>query len=116
MKGIRRFVLAAVAAGSAVLLLASLRAQPNVEPEYVGAIVCAGCHATQAVAWSKSHHAKSMTAPTAGTVLGDFSGADPRFFPAWERLFSFAPKAGTARSENSPSPRHSALRRCSNIS
>jgi predicted CXXCH cytochrome family protein len=87
MKGIRRFVLAAVAAGSAVLLLASLRAQPNVEPEYVGAIVCAGCHATQAVAWSRSHHAKSMTAPTAGTVLGDFSRADPRFFQRGKDYF-----------------------------
>ncbi len=80
-------MLGAVAAGSLVLLLTALRAQPNVEPEFVGAKVCAGCHATQTEAWSRSHHARSMEAPTTETVLGNFSGADPRFFRRGKDFF-----------------------------
>lgn len=44
------------------------------EPGYVGAPVCAGCHAKAAEAWRGSHHDLAMQAPTDKAVLGDFTG------------------------------------------
>jgi len=73
-----------LAAGCALVaaLCLVLGRAPSAAPEndYVGAQVCAGCHEAQAKAWAGSHHAKSMAPPSAANVLGDFSGADPRFF------------------------------------
>ncbi len=42
------------------------------EPGYVGASVCAGCHAKEAGAWRGSHHDQAMQESTAKAVLGDF--------------------------------------------
>jgi len=42
---------------------------------YVGATVCATCHAQEAARWRDSHHARAMQSATADTVLGHFSGA-----------------------------------------
>ncbi|MCP4005448.1 MAG: tetratricopeptide repeat protein [bacterium] len=54
---------------------------------YVGATVCAECHARQASAWSGSHHDRAMQEAGIDTVLGDFenarfahAGASTRFF------------------------------------
>ncbi len=54
---------------------------------YVGATVCAECHAKQASAWSGSHHDRAMQEAGIDTVLGDFenarfahAGASTRFF------------------------------------
>jgi predicted CXXCH cytochrome family protein len=75
-----------LAAGCALLVLAgfclaggraSIAASEN---SYVGAQACADCHPAQAKSWAGSHHAKSMAPATPTNVLGDFSGADPRFF------------------------------------
>lgn len=44
------------------------------EPGYVGASVCAGCHAKEVDAWRGSHHDLAMQAPSEKTVLGDFTG------------------------------------------
>lgn len=82
MNGFLRLAASVSVFAFAWLALASMGARPKAEPEaaYVGAHACAACHATQAEAWSRSHHAKSMSEPTAAAVLGDFSGADSRFF------------------------------------
>jgi len=42
---------------------------------FAGSASCAGCHADEAAAWRRSHHAQSMAAATRETVLGDFNGA-----------------------------------------
>jgi predicted CXXCH cytochrome family protein len=42
---------------------------------FVGAQVCAGCHAAEAERWKNSHHARAMQKATEATVLGDFTGA-----------------------------------------
>jgi predicted CXXCH cytochrome family protein len=44
---------------------------------FVGAAVCAGCHADAAVAWRGSQHAVALQPATPATVLGNF--ADARF-------------------------------------
>ena len=44
------------------------------EPGYVGAPVCARCHAKEVEAWRGSHHDLAMQAPTDKAVLGDFTG------------------------------------------
>ena len=49
-------------------------------PTYVGAQTCADCHAAEADAWKKSHHALAMQSATAASVLGDFSGAQFEHF------------------------------------
>jgi len=41
---------------------------------WAGSASCAGCHANEHRAWSRSHHAKAMQHATPDTVLGDFSG------------------------------------------
>jgi predicted CXXCH cytochrome family protein len=42
---------------------------------YVGAQVCASCHAKEAAAWQQSHHALAMQAVNDHTVLGNFDNA-----------------------------------------
>ena len=42
---------------------------------FVGAQICAGCHAAQAERWTGSHHAQAMQPATAATVRGDFANA-----------------------------------------
>ena len=41
---------------------------------FAGSARCAGCHAGEAAAWRRSHHAQSMAVATRETVLGDFEG------------------------------------------
>jgi predicted CXXCH cytochrome family protein len=85
-----------LAAGCALLALAAVcfvgARAPKAAPEIsnVGAQTCAGCHEAQAKAWAGSHHAKSMAPPTPANVLGDFSGADPRFFRRGDDFFIHA--------------------------
>lgn len=47
-------------------------AQSHQTPSYVGADICAGCHAGVDQVWRSSHHAASMKPANAQTVLGDF--------------------------------------------
>ena len=54
---------------------AATSAPPLLESTYVGATACAGCHATEADAWTKSHHALAMQHASEATVLGDFDDA-----------------------------------------
>jgi Flp pilus assembly protein TadD len=44
-------------------------------PAYVGVEDCVRCHASQATAWSQSHHALAMQQANDRTVLGNFSDA-----------------------------------------
>ena len=48
---------------------------PPAPPSYVGSPTCAECHASQAQAWSASHHRLAMQPARADTVLGNFRGA-----------------------------------------
>lgn len=62
-----------------IATVALLLVQPDgtaaaAEPGYVGAPVCAGCHAKEVDAWRGSHHDLAMQEPTDKTVLGDFKG------------------------------------------
>src|SRR5690349_20761316 len=59
---------------------------------YVGGSVCAGCHAVEAAAWERSHHAKAMQQSSDGTVLGDFGDADFAYGGITSRFFR---KAGS---------------------
>ena len=59
-------------AGSAPSASSSM---PVAEAEYVGAAVCADCHATEARDWQGSQHARAMQQASAETVLGDFNNA-----------------------------------------
>ncbi|MFQ5635959.1 MAG: cytochrome c3 family protein [Gammaproteobacteria bacterium] len=49
---------------------------PSADPAYVGAAVCATCHAGEAEAWRGSHHERAMQTAAESSVLGDFSGAE----------------------------------------
>jgi predicted CXXCH cytochrome family protein len=63
---------------SILMVLASRTgALAQTPPTFVGAAVCAGCHAAEADRWKGSHHALAMQKATPTTVLGDF--ADARF-------------------------------------
>ena len=60
---------------------------PATVPGYVGSRTCAACHASEARAWTGSHHAWAWTQPGEATVLGDFddvvferNGVTTRFF------------------------------------
>jgi predicted CXXCH cytochrome family protein len=44
------------------------------EPQFVGVVVCAGCHAKETEAWRGSDHDLAMQVADAKSVLGDFSG------------------------------------------
>jgi len=47
---------------------------PAAPADFVGSRACAGCHQTESKAWEASLHARAMSAATAQTVRGDFSG------------------------------------------
>jgi tetratricopeptide (TPR) repeat protein len=59
----------------AIFLLASVNvdAQQKTNPDYVGADVCADCHAEQIKLWQGSHHDLAMQHANDETVLADFS-------------------------------------------
>jgi predicted CXXCH cytochrome family protein len=63
-------VIAAVVMGTVLALAAS--ASPAT---FVGSDRCASCHAEETAAWSRSHHALAMAAPSDATVRGRFDGA-----------------------------------------
>ncbi len=69
MNECRRRVLGAVI-GSILALAATAPAAT-----FVGSAKCAPCHATETTAWSTSHHARAMSAPSADSVRGRFDGA-----------------------------------------
>src|SRR5262245_40963234 len=46
----------------------------NETSQYVGAQVCADCHAPQAERWRSSMHARAMELPTVETVKAPFAG------------------------------------------
>jgi tetratricopeptide (TPR) repeat protein len=50
-------------------------AAPPVAAAFVGSGACAGCHAAEHAAWSRSQHARAMQHASAETVLGDFNDA-----------------------------------------
>jgi Flp pilus assembly protein TadD len=58
-----------------LVLSAAIAAGETAPVEYVGRSVCTGCHESQAVQWSGSHHDLAMQPATAETVLGDFDDA-----------------------------------------
>ena len=47
---------------------------------FVGAEICAGCHAAEAGLWRGSHHALAMQKATPATVLGDFANTNFEHF------------------------------------
>jgi Tfp pilus assembly protein PilF len=64
----------------ALALAGGVRAFADEPAGFVGAQVCAGCHATEAERWAGSHHALAMQQATPATVLGDFSDAKVNHF------------------------------------
>ncbi len=56
-------------------------------PAFVGADVCAGCHAEQFADWNASHHAKAMQVATENTVLGDFADSEFEHFGVTSAFF-----------------------------
>ncbi len=48
---------------------------PATIPDYVGSQTCAGCHESEELAWTGSHHAWAWTQPDETTILGDFDDA-----------------------------------------
>ena len=59
----------------------------SLEPSFVGATVCSGCHTEQAELWRGSHHALAMQPANEATVLGAFddiefihNGVTSRFY------------------------------------
>ena len=47
----------------------------TIAPGYAGSAQCGQCHAAEAAAWSRSHHALAMEPADATTILGHFDGA-----------------------------------------
>ena len=47
---------------------------------FVGAKICATCHAAETARWSESHHARAMQVATPATVLGDFADVKVEHF------------------------------------
>src|SRR6185437_5056480 len=82
-----RSVLAVSIVGAAALVFAAIEAYVRfagdtralpINPAsatYAGGVVCAGCHAGEAAAWARSHHARAMQEAGERTVLGDFDDA-----------------------------------------
>src|ERR1700752_2416142 len=62
---------------SALCFLSSWEAiaQAEAPASFVGARICASCHAPEAALWQGSHHEKAMAVADETTVLGDFNGA-----------------------------------------
>ena len=48
---------------------------PSTAPDFVGGMVCKGCHEKSFGNWQGSHHDLAMQRATSGTVLGDFDNA-----------------------------------------
>jgi len=48
---------------------------PSTAPDFVGGMVCKGCHEESFDNWQGSHHDLAMQRATSGTVLGDFDNA-----------------------------------------
>ncbi len=48
--------------------------------QFVGSRACAGCHPSEATAWSSSHHRHAMEPADARTVRGDFGDVTFRYF------------------------------------
>lgn len=59
----------------AALMAACLPALADSPATFVGAGVCAGCHAAEADLWRGSDHDKAMAVATGATVLGNFNDA-----------------------------------------
>ncbi len=59
----------------AMLMAACLPALADSAATFVGAGVCAGCHAAEAALWHGSDHDKAMAVATDATVLGNFNDA-----------------------------------------
>src|ERR1700741_4084280 len=59
----------------AALMAACLPALADSPATFVGAGVCAGCHAAEAALWGGSDHDKAMAVATDATVLGNFNDA-----------------------------------------
>ena len=55
---------------------------------FVGSQSCSECHAAQFDLWQESHHALAMQAATPDTVLGDFTGAEFRYFDVTTTFFA----------------------------
>ncbi len=49
-------------------------------PSYVGIGTCASCHEAEHARWEGSHHDLAMQQATPETVLGDFDGAEVRYY------------------------------------
>jgi predicted CXXCH cytochrome family protein len=49
------------------------RAPAPEAPHFVGSAACSACHTQESTAWRSSHHAQSMQAASADTVLGNFT-------------------------------------------
>jgi predicted CXXCH cytochrome family protein len=47
---------------------------------FSGSTACAECHSSQFASWLKSNHRHAMEKPAGESVLGDFSGAELRYF------------------------------------
>ena len=56
-------------------------------PGFVGKAVCATCHASEASAWTGSHHDLAMQHPTQESVLGDFADAVFEHYGLRSRFF-----------------------------
>lgn len=67
-------ILASACGDSTHVESAGANAKPG-RAAYVGAAVCAECHAEQADLWQGSHHELAMQTPARGPVLGDFDAA-----------------------------------------
>jgi len=74
---LRALALGAVALGAAVAvgLLVRRPATPPGPGAYVANAACLECHAKEAGAWRKSHHAQAMAVAADSTVFGDFTDA-----------------------------------------
>src|SRR4051794_36005620 len=59
---------------------------PGATPGYAGSASCAGCHAAETAAWSKSQHSRAMQPASAETVLGDFNDAKAEHFGSKARF------------------------------
>jgi predicted CXXCH cytochrome family protein len=60
-----------------VVSILAFDAHGDLTGDFVGADSCRTCHDDVYTRWSGSHHARAMSVPTPGSVLGDF--ADARF-------------------------------------
>ena len=63
-----------------LVLVRSMPVRADEAVRFVGAQVCAGCHAAEAQRWAGSHHALAMQKATPATVLGNFADAKVNHF------------------------------------